>query len=159
MSPAPRRHDTRPVFMIGVAAEMAGMHPQTLRMYERRGLVSPGRTKGHTRLYSEADLAQLRRIQSLSEVGLNLAGIDRVMTLEHDLARALARVARLERELEGQAVAHVHASLAVRGGVSADIVRIRRVAGPPAVRVQPIIPAGLRPVPRAGSAGDQRRSN
>lgn len=159
MSTAPRRHDTRPVFMIGVAAEMAGMHPQTLRMYERRGLVSPGRTKGHTRLYSEADLAQLRRIQSLSEVGLNLAGIDRVMALEHDLARALARVARLERELEGRAAAHVGASLAVSGGMSADIVRIRRVAGPPAVRVQPIIPAGLRPVPRAGSAGDQRRSN
>ncbi|MEO2057248.1 MAG: MerR family transcriptional regulator, partial [Thermoleophilia bacterium] len=74
--------------MIGVAAEMAGMHPQTLRMYERRGLVRPGRTKGRTRLYSQADLDRLRRIQALGEAGMNLAGIERVLDLERQLDRA-----------------------------------------------------------------------
>ena len=100
------RDDTRPVFMIGVAAEMAGMHPQTLRMYERRGLVQPGRTKGRTRLYSQADLVRLRRIQSLGESGLNLAGIERVLDLEQKLEAAVTRVRELEREVEARVAEH-----------------------------------------------------
>jgi MerR family transcriptional regulator, heat shock protein HspR len=74
VSPTP---ETRPLFMISVAAELAGMHPQTLRLYERRGLLTPSRTARNTRLYSQADVAILRRIQELSEEGLNLAAARR----------------------------------------------------------------------------------
>jgi MerR family transcriptional regulator, heat shock protein HspR len=155
---SPSRDDTRPVFMIGIAAEMAGMHPQTLRMYERRGLVQPGRTKGRTRLYSEADLARLRRIQALSETGLNLAGIERVMDLEHQLARAIQRVRDLEAEVRARVADHERVLDATRRAMSAEIVHVRRVSGPPAVRVRPIIPAGLRPVPRITTPQDPRRS-
>ena len=92
--------DVQGVFMISVAAELAGMHPQTLRVYERRGLITPKRTPRNTRLYSQADVDLLRRIQELSEAGLNLAGIERVLDLEGRLARSERRVARLEAELE-----------------------------------------------------------
>jgi MerR family transcriptional regulator, heat shock protein HspR len=155
---SPSRDDTRPVYMIGVAAEMAGMHPQTLRMYERRGLVQPGRTKGRTRLYSEADLARLRRVQSLSEAGLNLAGIERVMDLERQLDRAMQRVRDLEREVQARMAEHERVIDATRRAMSAEIVHVRRPAGPPAVRVKPIIPVGLRPVPRDTQSRDPRRS-
>jgi MerR family transcriptional regulator/heat shock protein HspR len=87
------------VFVISVAAELAGVHPQTLRIYERKGLVEPARTGGGNRRYSEADIEQLRRIQSLTNDGLNLAGVKRVLELE-------AQVAELEaalRELQAQA--------------------------------------------------------
>jgi MerR family transcriptional regulator/heat shock protein HspR len=84
------------------------MHPQTLRMYEAKGLVRPGRTPGNTRLYSDADLERLRLIQRLtSELGLNLAGVETVLRLEDELARARARVERLEREMRDE-VARVH---------------------------------------------------
>ena len=79
------------MFLIGIAAELAGMHPQTLRVYERRGLITPRRTARNTRVYSEADVALLRRIQELSEEGLNLAGIERVLRLEQRLERAERR--------------------------------------------------------------------
>ncbi len=82
-----------PLFMISVAADLAGMHPQTLRMYERRGLVSPGRTAKNTRRYSRRDVELLRRIQELTDLGLNLAGVKRVLAMEE-------RVAELELELE-----------------------------------------------------------
>jgi MerR family transcriptional regulator/heat shock protein HspR len=88
--------------MISVAAELAGMHPQTLRLYERRGLVSPRRTARNTRLYSQADVAQLRRIQELSEAGLNLAGVERVMELERLLTVAERRLRALEAQLAQQ---------------------------------------------------------
>jgi MerR family transcriptional regulator/heat shock protein HspR len=94
--------DRRPLFMIGIAAELAGMHPQTLRVYERRGLVSPSRTARNTRLYSAADVARLRRIQELSEAGLNLAGIERVLDLERRLERAERRLAAAREELARQ---------------------------------------------------------
>lgn len=87
-------------FLIGIAAEMAGMHPQTLRVYERRGLVSPSRSAGNTRRYSRADVALLRRIQELSDQGLNLAGIERVLNLERQLERAEARIRTLEAQRE-----------------------------------------------------------
>jgi MerR family transcriptional regulator/heat shock protein HspR len=100
--------DDRPRYMISVAAELVGMHPQTLRMYEQKGLVRPGRTAGNTRLYSEADLERLRLIQQLTgELGLNLAGVEAVLGLEEQLKRMQARMERLERETR-EAVQRVH---------------------------------------------------
>jgi len=98
----------RPRYMISVAAELVGMHPQTLRIYENKGLVRPGRTPGGTRLYSERDLDRLRLIQRLTtELGLNLAGVSRVITLEDELAQMRARFDRLEREMR-EAIDQVH---------------------------------------------------
>ncbi len=89
------------VYMISVAAELAGMHPQTLRIYETRGLITPKRSSGNTRLYSQEDVERLRRIQELtSEMGMNLAGVERVFELERDLERVTERMARLQREME-----------------------------------------------------------
>jgi MerR family transcriptional regulator/heat shock protein HspR len=100
--------DDRPRYMISIAAELVGMHPQTLRVYEAKGLVRPQRTPGNTRLYSEADLERLRLIQRLtSELGLNLAGVETVLRLEDELTRLRNRVGRLERELREE-VARVH---------------------------------------------------
>ena len=100
-------HD-RPRYMISVAAELVGMHPQTLRIYESKGLVRPGRTPGNTRLYSEADLERLRLIQRLTtELGLNLAGVETVIRLEDELGKARARLDRLERELRRE-IRNVH---------------------------------------------------
>ena len=97
-----------PRYMISVAAELVGMHPQTLRIYENKGLVRPGRTPGGTRLYSERDLDRLRLIQRLTtELGLNLAGVSRVITLEDELAQMRARFDRLEREMR-EAIDQVH---------------------------------------------------
>jgi MerR family transcriptional regulator/heat shock protein HspR len=100
--------DTRPRYMISIAAELVGMHPQTLRIYEARGLMRPQRTAGNTRLYSEADLERLRLIQRLTtELGLNLAGVERVLALEDELQRMRARLDRLESEMQ-DAIAQVH---------------------------------------------------
>jgi MerR family transcriptional regulator, heat shock protein HspR len=98
----------RPRYMISVAAELVGMHPQTLRIYEQKGLVRPRRTAGNTRLYSEADVERLRLIQRLtSELGLNLAGVEHVLRLEDELRRTHARLDRMEREMR-EAIAAVH---------------------------------------------------
>ena len=100
----------RPRYMISVAAELVGMHPQTLRMYEAKGLVRPGRTPGGTRLYSDADVERLRLIQRLTtELGLNLAGVEHVLRLQDELNKARARMARLERDLREE-IADVHRS-------------------------------------------------
>jgi MerR family transcriptional regulator/heat shock protein HspR len=100
--------DDRPRYMISVAAELVGMHPQTLRMYEQKGLVQPQRTAGNTRLYSEADLERLRLIQRLtSQLGLNLAGVEAVLELEEQLQRMQARMERLDREMRA-AIEQVH---------------------------------------------------
>ena len=88
---------TRGVFMISVAAELAEMHPQTLRMYEARGLIEPQRSPKGTRLYSQADVDRLRRIQEMTnDLGLNLAGVERVLALEEQLERATRRLQQLE---------------------------------------------------------------
>src|SRR5207245_3359530 len=98
----------RPRYMISVAAELVGMHPQTLRIYESKGLVRPGRTAGGTRLYSERDVERLKLIQRLtSELGLNLAGVARVLALEDELRKVRARLGRLESEMRN-AVEQVH---------------------------------------------------
>jgi MerR family transcriptional regulator, heat shock protein HspR len=100
--------DDRPRYMISVAAELVSMHPQTLRVYETKGLVRPRRTPGNTRLYSEADLERLRLIQRLTtELGLNLAGVETVLRLEDELSRMRTRLERLEREMREE-IQRVH---------------------------------------------------
>ena len=100
--------DDRPRYMISVAAELVGMHPQTLRVYETKGLVRPRRTPGNTRLYSEVDLERLRLIQRLTtELGLNLAGVETVLRLQDELSRLQARMERLENEMREE-IQRVH---------------------------------------------------
>ncbi len=100
--------DDRPIYMISVAAELVGMHPQTLRMYEAKGLVRPQRTPGGTRRYSEVDLERLRIVQRLTtELRVNLAGVELVLRLEDELRRAHAQLERLQRELRDE-VENVH---------------------------------------------------
>jgi len=94
----PTRDRDHAVFVISVAAELAGVHPQTLRIYERKGLVDPARTGGGSRRYSEGDLDRLRRIQDLTNEGLNLAGVKRVLDLEAEVASLKAQLAASESE-------------------------------------------------------------
>jgi MerR family transcriptional regulator/heat shock protein HspR len=106
----------RGVYMISVAAELAGMHPQTLRIYEARGLITPKRSPKNTRLYSQDDVERLRRIQELTgELGMNLAGVEKVFELEEEMERMRRRMRSLERQ-----AAKVHQEL------SAEIDRVRR---------------------------------
>jgi MerR family transcriptional regulator, heat shock protein HspR len=106
----------RGVFMISVAADLADMHPQTLRMYEARGLIEPKRSPKGTRLYSQADVDRLRRIQEMTnELGLNLAGVERVLALEEQLDRATRRLEALERR-----------SREMRAEMEAEVERVRR---------------------------------
>src|SRR5262245_47516746 len=90
----------RALYVISVAAELAGVHPQTLRIYECKGLLSPARTSGRSRRYSERDIALLRRIQELTNDGVSLAGVQRVLALEDDLEEARDRIARLEARID-----------------------------------------------------------
>jgi MerR family transcriptional regulator/heat shock protein HspR len=100
--------DDRPRYMISVAADLVGMHPQTLRIYESKGLLRPKRTAGNTRLYSEADLERLRLVQQLTnELGLNLAGVEQVLRLEDELQRMHRRLDRMERQMR-EAINEVH---------------------------------------------------
>jgi MerR family transcriptional regulator/heat shock protein HspR len=113
----------RGVFMISVAAELAEMHPQTLRMYEARGLITPKRSPKGTRLYSHEDVDRLRRIQQMTtQYGLNLAGVEKVLELELKLDRAQARVEALERRSD-ELRAEIRALEARRNEVRADLVR------------------------------------
>jgi MerR family transcriptional regulator/heat shock protein HspR len=106
----------RGVFMISVAAELADMHPQTLRMYEARGLIEPQRSPKGTRLYSQEDVERLRRIQEMTaELGMNLAGVERVFELEEELQRMSRRMEALERRAEK-----------VREEMEAELERVRR---------------------------------
>ena len=120
----------RGVFMISVAAELAAMHPQTLRMYEARGLIEPQRSPKGTRLYSQADVDRLRRIQEMTtELGMNLAGVERVLELEDKLARLQRKVEAMERrsatlqeEIAARAT-EIARLEQVRASVKAEIVR------------------------------------
>jgi MerR family transcriptional regulator/heat shock protein HspR len=106
----------RGVFMISVAAELADMHPQTLRMYETRGLIAPKRSPKGTRLYSQEDVERLRRIQEMTaELGMNLAGVERVFELEDQLERMARRLEAMEDEAQR-----------LRQEMSAEIERVRR---------------------------------
>src|SRR3954454_17793626 len=118
--------EDRGAFMISVAAEMADMHPQTLRMYEARGLIAPKRSPKGTRLYSQDDVERLRRIQEMTaELGMNLAGVERVFELEDQLERMTRRMRALEREAE-KLRAHMKSELErVRRENRAEIVKYR----------------------------------
>lgn len=94
-------HASRAVFVISVAAELAGMHPQTLRIYERKGLLEPSRTGGGSRRYSQRDIARLHRIAELTNAGLNLEGVRRVMELEDEVAQLRAELAATQAQLQG----------------------------------------------------------
>ncbi len=98
---------TRAVYVISVAAELAGVHPQTLRIYERKGLLDPARTGGGNRRYSEADIAHLRRIQELTAAGLNLEGVRQVMALEAEIVRLRAEL-EMTRAAAREAIEQTH---------------------------------------------------
>lgn len=120
------------LYMISVAAELAGVHPQTLRIYEQRRLIQPTRTPKGTRLYSDENVRTLRRIQELTDEGMNLAGVERVFDLEAQLARMQRRVASLERQLDQ-----------VRVEALAEIDRVRRAGRAEIVRYQPPQPVRI----------------
>jgi MerR family transcriptional regulator/heat shock protein HspR len=92
--------DTRALYVISVAAELAGVHPQTLRIYERKGLLEPARTSGRSRRYSDEDIELLRRIQELTAEGISLVGVQRILALEADLRATLQRVSQLQETVE-----------------------------------------------------------
>jgi MerR family transcriptional regulator/heat shock protein HspR len=116
----------RGVFMISVAAELAEMHPQTLRMYEARGLIEPKRSPKGTRLYSQEDVERLRRIQEMTvELGMNLAGVERVFELEQQLDSMARKVAALERRAS-ELTAEVQRLEALRRELRAEIVPYER---------------------------------
>jgi MerR family transcriptional regulator, heat shock protein HspR len=132
--------DDRGVFMISVAAELAEMHPQTLRMYEQRGLIEPKRSPKGTRLYSQADVERLRRIQQMTaEMGMNLAGVERVFELEDQLSAMRAKVRRLEKRA-GELAQEVERLEELRRSLRAEIV--------PYVRGGAIVRAGDTRQPR-----------
>jgi len=142
----------RGVFMISVAAELADMHPQTLRIYEQRGLIEPKRSPKGTRLYSHADVERLRRIQRMTvELGLNLAGVERVLELEDQLARAQGRVDALEARA-AQLREEIARLEQVRDATRAEIVPYRE---PGADLLPPIARRRIR-VERPGGAGSSR---
>jgi MerR family transcriptional regulator/heat shock protein HspR len=147
--------DDRGVFMISVAAELAEMHPQTLRMYEQRGLIEPKRSPKGTRLYSQADVERLRRIQQMTaEMGMNLAGVERVFELEEQLSAMSAKVRRLERRA-GELAGEVERLEELRRSLRAEIVpyvrggAIVRQTGQPSFRI---------PVERRGGGADSAPS-
>jgi MerR family transcriptional regulator/heat shock protein HspR len=121
--------DDTPVFVISVAAELSGMHPQTLRQYDRLGLVTPGRAGGGGRRYSSRDVALLREVQRLSqEEGVNLAGIKRVIELENQVEALQARVVELQDELAATQRAVANAQSTVMAGLRRDLVPVRDAA-------------------------------
>jgi MerR family transcriptional regulator, heat shock protein HspR len=95
-----RERREQAVYIISVAAELAGVHPQTLRIYERKGLLQPARTAGNTRRYSERDIERLRTIQELTQEGVNLAGVKRILALEAEVSRLRREVAEMRGEVE-----------------------------------------------------------
>jgi MerR family transcriptional regulator/heat shock protein HspR len=114
----------RGVFMISVAAELAEMHPQTLRMYEARGLIEPSRSPKGTRLYSQSDVERLRRIQQMTaQLGLNLAGVERVLALEAQLEELNSKLSAMARQAELARVELEQELDRLRRSMSADIVR------------------------------------
>jgi MerR family transcriptional regulator/heat shock protein HspR len=134
----------RGVYMISVAAELAGMHPQTLRIYEARGLITPKRSPKNTRLYSQEDVDRLRRIQELTgELGMNLAGVEKVFELEEEIARMRRRVRALERQSEQ-----------VKRELAAELDRVRRSFR---AELVPYEPPGTALMPTRGGDGETVR--
>ncbi len=121
--------DDTPVFVISVAAELSGMHPQTLRQYDRLGLVTPGRAGGGGRRYSSRDVAHLREVQRLSqEEGVNLAGVKRIIELETQVEALQSRVAELREELDATRNALANAQSTVMASLRRDLVPVRDAA-------------------------------
>ena len=115
--------DESPVYVISVAAQLSGLHPQTLRQYDRLGLVSPDRTPGRGRRYSARDIAMLRQVQRLSQdEGINLAGIKRIIELENEVASLKAQIAELEQAVEGAAAAMRQREAAVHASYRREVV-------------------------------------
>ena len=139
----PRRDDVdtrRGVYMISVAAELAGMHPQTLRIYEARGLITPKRSPKNTRLYSQEDVDRLQRIQELTgELGMNLAGVEKVFELEEEIGRMRRRVRALERQSEE-----------IQKELAAELERVRRSFR---AELVPYEPPGTALAPQRGGDG------
>lgn len=130
--------DTRAVYVISVAAELAGVHPQTLRIYERKGLIEPARTIGKNRRYSERDVQLLKRIQELTNQGVGLAGVRRILDLESEMQRMQDAMRALHAQLES-AQAEVRAAEArVHREYRRDLVPLRQAVVP--VRVRPVRP-------------------
>jgi MerR family transcriptional regulator/heat shock protein HspR len=119
--------DDRPVYVISVAAELAGMHPQTLRAYDRQGLVTPGRAVGRGRRYSERDVALLREVQRLSQdEGVNLAGVKRILELEGHVAALRARLAELQSALAAAQLESEQRAADVHKSYRRDLVPVKR---------------------------------
>ncbi len=122
---ATERNPNAAVYVISVAAELSGMHPQTLRIYERRGLVTPARTQGGNRRYSDADIALLRRIAELTNEGMNLEGIRRVMALENENAK-LRRELDQAREIAHHAIREAEKATKAAGRSAGELVPLRQ---------------------------------
>ncbi|MFM8625741.1 MAG: heat shock protein transcriptional repressor HspR [Actinomycetota bacterium] len=127
------RNEETAVYVISVAAQLAGMHPQTLRIYERRGLLTPARTSGGNRRYSDADIARLRRIADLAQAGMNLEGIRHVMSLE-------AEIAQLRAQVETLRVALAEAASMLDGRRGSDLVPLRQTVAVFTERPNPFDP-------------------
>ncbi len=121
--------DEAPVYVISVAAELSGMHPQTLRQYDRLGLVSPGRSVGRGRRYSARDIAHLREVQRLSQdEGVNLAGIKRILELEDQVSALRSRISELQADLDAARDDAVRREAAAHASYRRDLVPVRRGA-------------------------------
>ena len=125
------RDDEAPVFVISVAAELAGMHAQTLRQYDRLGLVSPSRTRGGGRRYSTRDVEQLREVQRMSQEGVSLAGIQRILDLENHVAALRARVEELSAELDAARAVLAQGARVFAVGPMGEVVPLRPGQRPP----------------------------
>lgn len=121
---------TQPVFVTSVAAELAEMHPQTLRQYDRLGLVTPSRASGRARRYSQMDVEKLRQIQALSQEGVSLEGIKRIIQLENQVHALQLRVTELSEELDRERELRRESSKIFAAGASGDVVRMARGSRP-----------------------------
>jgi MerR family transcriptional regulator, heat shock protein HspR len=138
----------RGVFMISVAAELANMHPQTLRMYEARGLIEPQRSPKGTRLYSQEDVEKLRRIQEMTaELGLNLAGVERVLRLEEEIESMHARIEQMEVEALQAQVRLANELEAVRRSFRAELTVFPGTPGTQLVRAADVR-SPFKPIPK-----------
>ncbi|GAB4278418.1 MAG: hypothetical protein Kow0056_10680 [Coriobacteriia bacterium] len=123
-----KKNQGRPLYMISVASELAGLHPQTLRIYERKRLICPQRSAGNTRLYSDEDIERLRLITELTEEGVNLAGVARILEMRDELEAMRRRLDRMQARLD-EVEARAKAEVArARRAVRAEIVHVRRGA-------------------------------
>jgi MerR family transcriptional regulator/heat shock protein HspR len=134
------------LYMISVAAELAGVHPQTLRVYEQRRLIEPARTPKGTRLYSDENVETLKRIQELTDEGMNLAGVERIFDLEAQVARMHRRIASLERQLQQ-----------TQAAAQAEIERIRRAGRAEIVRYRPPQPVRIS-ISRPADPNDEKEA-